>query len=495
MTAGFAKRFLKGEGAAITLENTEDVYDRFLKKIYDCPQGLDENDRLEIEKKLNEIEAVLYSVVRTKTELGRLIDYDHLRKNGFSSPQIECFIKEDDQTIKDAEAFLQTSRALGKRMFGYPVRYDEDTAIVKYLRYLEGMLPLINNCGDTYEVSNFAMNSKVAYEQPILEKMYKHVGLKLPVIKDGEYIGPWGYITSGGSESNKWGILNGLRKYPNATVYYSKAAHYSVPKSVKMNIRENGKEEVVKYVDYEIISTKNNSEKIDVAELIGKIENNWRLHKKPAVILLTWGTTKTGARDDVEEISNELKKLNVAHYIHLDAALYGGVPNNQENAPILPDMEKSGIDSVSVSLHKYIGNAVVNSVVIAKSKPVCEYVDYIGITDSTISGSRSFNTFSMLQRVKETFERKSAEEYQKNIAFFENLLKEKKVDYLREEQANIFIINKPSDQICKKFQLSVFNDNNGIQKAHIIIFDNHQENMMRELADEIASDKNCLKKS
>lgn len=116
---------------------------------------------------------------------------------------------------------------------------------------------------------------------------------------------------------------------------------------------------------------------------------------------MTWGTTKTGATDDVAEIIKRLNALNIPHYIHLDAAMYGGIPKNQINAPILPDLKNLDVDSVSVSLHKYIGSHTVNSVVISKNKPECDVVDYIGMTDTTTAGSRSFAPFSTMQRIIE----------------------------------------------------------------------------------------------
>ena len=177
-----------------------------------------------------------------------------------------------------------------------------------------------------------------------------------------------------------------------------------------------------------------------------------------------------------EEILNDLIQNNL-----------NSISKNQKDAPTLPDMETIGIDSVSISLHKYFGNTMVNSVVIARNKPVCEYVDYIGITDSTICGSRSFSPFSTLQRITETFERKSSEDYCKNIILFEKLLKENKVSYLREEKSNIFIINKPDDKICKKFQLSTFKNAQGKEKAHIIIFPHHQEDIIRELVNSLTN--------
>lgn len=239
------------------------------------------------------------------------------------------------------------------------------------------------------------------------------------------------------------------------------------------------------YVDSEAIATEQNSEKINVNELISRIKINWETNKKPAVILLTWGTTKTGAIDDVKKISRQLNNLKIDHYIHLDAAMYGGIAKNQTNAPVLPNIKKLGIDSISISLHKYFGSNNVNSIVIAKTKPEGEIVDYIGITDTTTSGSRTFSPFSTLQRIIDTLERKLPNEYIKNVEYLEKLLTQKQINYLREFNSNTFVIDKPSDSICKKYQLSNFKDNNGNDKAHIIIFLYHKQKIIKELVEDL----------
>lgn len=492
-TVSFQGKTLESKSLDAIENSLTSIFKRNLAKIKTKSLGLSVEERSGIIKKLKEIEERIKTISNIKLQLGRLLDYDDLKKDGVSSELISKYAIEDDEFIQHAEQFTDNHLKLREYMFGYPANMGADTAVMQRLRQLEANLSLINGCGDSYEIGNYSMDAKLDYEQPILNKIYAHLGLKPPEMRinevidtDGntqkvvDFIGPWGYITPGGSESNKWGITNGLRKYPNAVVYYSKAAHYSVPKAVKMNVVNNKETMSLHYVESEAISTSNNSEKINVEELISRVKSNWDSEHKPAVILLTWGTTKTGAIDDVAKISKRLKELNIDFYIHLDAAMYGGIAKNQVDAPVLPNMNELGVDSISMSLHKYFGSNGVNSIVIAKTKPTGEQVDYIGVTDSTTSGSRTFSPFSTLQRVVETLERKQPNDYNKNVLYFDNLLKEHNIAFSREENANTFIIDKPSDKICKKYQLSVFKDDNGKDKAHIIIFPYHKERIMRE---------------
>ena len=164
-----------------------------------------------------------------------------------------------------------------------------------------------------------------------------------------------------------------------------------------------------------------------------------------------------------------------------------GVAKNQINAPKVPNIEKLGIDSISVSLHKFFGNHDVKSVVISRQAPNAPKVDYIGQYDSTTAGSRTFNPFSSLQRINETLDRAMPNEYCKNVLLFESMLDSYDIKYSRAEDSNIFVIDEPSAEISKKYQLSDFEDN-GEKKSHIIIFPYHKPEKMRELVNDLSQD-------
>ena len=370
-----------------------------------CNNGLSSKERLELEKQLSKVNQNLSRLENLQLAIGRILDYDKLKQDGFSSDKIKTFIKEDDIAINNAQNYLAKNKILREYMFGYPANMTKDSAVTNYLRKKEVDLPLTNNCGDPFDSGNYLMDSK-KYEIALLNKLFEHFGLDLNKK-------PWGYITTGGSESNKWGIYNGLRKFPDGRVYYSNSAHYSVPKAVKLGFDKSDND--ITLIKHTNIPTENNSEKIDTDKLIQEIRMNWNIHRQPAIILLTLGTTKTGAVDNVEEISKVLKSEKIPHYIHLDAALYGGIAKNQLDAPKVPNVEQLGIDSVSVSLHKYFGNHDVKSVVISKEPPIASKVDYIGQVDSTTAGSRTFNPFSCLQRITESLDRKLPDEYSENL--------------------------------------------------------------------------------
>ncbi len=457
-------------------EVIDSLFDTTVDKIVNSSRGLSSEDVWMLQSELKRVELEMHRLEEKRLQLGRLIDYDKLRKDGFSGGDVRRFVLEDDVTLDKAEEFLAKNNGLRENMFGYPANMTVDSAMTKHLRKMETELPLMNNCGDPYDAGNYLLDSK-EYEKALLDKLFEHFGLD-------KASKPWGYITTGGSESNKWGIHNGLRKFPDGRVYYSAAAHYSVGKSVKIGFDQSKND--ITLIKHSEIQPRKGSEKIDTDVLLSQIRENWKTNHEPAIVLLTAGTTKTGAVDDIEFISKRLKAEKIPHYIHVDAALFGGIAHNQKNAPKGIDIAKLGIDSVSVSLHKYFGNHDVKSVVITKEPPNAPKVDYIGQYDSTTAGSRTFNPFSSLQRINETLDRKMPEEYSRNVKIFERILNEHNIKFAREENSNIFVIDQPSEYIYTKYQLSNFEDE-GEHKSHIIIFPSHKESKMVELANDLAS--------
>ena len=105
-------------------------------------------------------------------------------------------------------------------------------------------------------------------------------------------------------------------------------------------------------------------------------------------------------------------EIEVPHYIHLESTMYGGITKNQINSQISNLLNKLGeldLDSISISLHKYIGNSRVNGILLVKCQTNENYIDHIGqrdITrDITFLGSRDFPAFSTLQRIKELYKK------------------------------------------------------------------------------------------
>ena len=369
--------------------------------------------------------------------------------------------------VKEALAFYEEKQQISHYMFGYPSYQYPLSPLTQYLLTLHYNAPFANNCGDIDERGNYVMDTKD------VEK--RIVGLYAEKFGMGDKY--WGYVTSGGSESNSCGIVLAFLKHPNGILYYSQSAHYSVEKYAKL------------YRHIEIPVTENDVMDLDI--LFRQIKANFEKYGAPANLVLTHGTTKYGACDDVDSIVAFLKKEKIPYYIHVDGALFGGIPNSQKDAPLLVYAKARGIHSVSVSLHKYVGFPDVKSVFVATHKPVGQKIAYIGQTDTTVSGSRSIPAYALYNHVTEQLNETNPNLYAKNIALFERLLAERNVPYYRAPKSNIFVIDKAHDDVCKRFQLSCFDETiNGElrSKAHVIIFPSHREKEMVELA-------NALQKS
>ncbi len=361
---------------------------------------------------------------------------------------------------REAEEFYAKNGKAVKRMFGYPARHVPLSARTQYLLLMHYAAPLSNNCGDVDERGNYAMDTK-AIEKAILRLFAEKFGM-------GEEF--WGYVTSGGSESNSCGISLAFNKYPNGVLYYSAAAHYSVEKYARL----------YEHVEIPTIG----QDVMDVDALCREIQARWNKDKRPANIVLTHGTTKYGACDDVDTIVAFLRAHTIPYYIHVDAALFGGIPNNQVDAPLLLNAKARGVNSLCVSLHKYIGFPDVHSVFVSTEKPCSPKVAYIGQRDTTVSGSRSIPAFALLNHLQEQFDERPAEEYAENVRFFERLLQKANIEYYRAPLGNIFVIDAPDAETTARFQLSCFTEElegKTVDKAHAIIFPHHGKKQMTEL--------------
>ncbi len=369
---------------------------------------------------------------------------------------------------KDAQSFYQKIDGLCYRMFGYPANRTEISDTTKKLLLMHYCAPLSNNCGDINERGNYAMDSKDA-EKCIVGLFAEKFGM------GDEY---WGYVTSGGSESNSCGVSLAFRKNPDAVLYYSQSAHYSVEKYAKL-------------YEHRKIRTLG-CDVLDVNMLFSEMLYNWRVRGLAANVVLTHGTTKFGECDDIDAIVRFLIENDIPHYVHVDAALFGGVPNGQVGAPLLEDLKARGVDSVCVSLHKYIGFPDVKSVFVSVREPTGEAIEYIGQHDTTVSGSRSVCAYALYNHINEQLSIKDENSYIRNVELFENILSETGIAYYRADRSNIFVIDTPSAEVCTDYQLSTFEDvldGEVISKTHIIIFPYHKRKDMESLAQAIANNR------
>lgn len=387
---------------------------------------------------------------------------------------LDAWIQEDHAFMEEAQRFVTSFNALSATFFGYPGNLNADSPMVAYLRSLEARLFYVNNAGDPYEQGDSMLDGKL-FERKVLDLFYQKFKMNPET--------SWGYVTSGGSESNLWGIYNGFRKVKNGRLYFCRSAHYSVLKAVT-----NGSQKLLLYTIIDQTSSKD--ERIDVDKLIEAIRLNHESAQENPILLLTWGTTKMGACDDVIQITTRLRALSIPFYVHVDAAYFGGIPNNQIEAPICPSLQAMNADSVSVSFHKFFGVPNINSVVLSKDKGDGNYVSYLGHRDTTLLGSRSFPILSALQRIKEILQRSPSDTYIKNIRIFEAQLKQASLIFFRAPLSSIFVIPCPSKTLLSRYNLASFEGVTRAQSlAHLIINPFHTQKELNDLIQDLILDQ------
>ena len=232
----------------------------------------------------------------------------------------------------------------------------------------------LNNLGDPFHQTNYRGNTH-QFEREVILHFAQLMGL------DPE--DAWGYVTSGGTEGNMYGLYLARELHPDGMLYFSEEAHYSILKIARiLNMPHTT---IKRQADGEI-----NYDDLKAMMAVHK--------DRPAIILATIGTTMRGAVDDITAIQEIIDELNIEeHYIHADAALSGMIlPYVEDPQPFGFD---AGIDSISISGHKLIGAPLPCGIVLTRKhlvETLGRAVEYAGIHDTTLSGSRNGLTPLML---------------------------------------------------------------------------------------------------
>ena len=260
------------------------------------------------------------------------------------------------------DALTDRIRTSAGSQIGYPANQIHDySPLLPFMQYS------LNNVGDPFHQSNYQANTH-EFEREVIQHFASL--MRLPTDE------AWGYVTSGGTEGNLYGLYLARELHPDAMFYFSEEAHYSVLKNVRLL-----------NVPYTMVRRRDDGE-IDYQDLRDMLLVNRKL---PAVIMATIGTTMRGAVDDIPRIGAILDDLGIREsYIHADAALSGMI------LPFVPDPQPfgfdAGIDSISVSGHKLLGAPLPCGVVVTKKQyveRVGRAIECVGVHDTTISGSRN----------------------------------------------------------------------------------------------------------
>ena len=363
------------------------------------------------------------------------------------------------QTQERLNGLLRDFESLKLQQVGYPCNQNFDySALLPFLNYCP------NNVGDPFHDSNFRSNTH--------EMEREVIGLfadMMHLSRDDA----WGYVTSGGTEGNMYGLYIGREMFPDGVVYFSQDTHYSVVKILRVLKSRNI-----------MIKSQDNGE-IDYEDLYETIRIN---RDSPVIFIANIGTTMKGAVDDVGRVREILDDLAITNfYIHADAALSGMVlPFVDEPQPYGFD---AGFDSVAVSGHKMIGSPMPCGVALTKREYVgriARSIEYVGVLDTTLTGSRNAITPLMLWYA---FEQHGLDGFREIVGecisvaeYAVSRFNDSGIPAWRNRNSVTVVFPRPSEEVIRRWQLAPYED-----IAHLIAM----PHVTREIIDRVVDD--CLR--
>lgn len=327
---------------------------------------------------------------------------------------------------------------------GYPLNLAYDyTPLLNFLQFS------VLNMGDPFVDSNYGSHSR-QFEKQVLSffsDLYK--------IPEDNF---WGYVTSGGTEGNLYGIYLGREVYPDGILYLSQDSHYSVTKAARLF-----------KIEHVIVPSQPNGE-IDYEHLEVMLKQNC---DRPAIINLNIGTTMRGAIDDLDRVLEILNRVGIQdHYIHCDAALSGMLLPFLKGAPQINFTKKLG--SVSVSAYKFLGSPIPCGVVLTQKefvKKVETNIEYIGSKDTTILGARNGHTpiflWYALKMKGYAGLTKESETCIENANYLFERFKDADYPCMLNPFSTTVVFKKPPEPVVRKWQLATEKD-----WAHIVVMQN-----------------------
>ena len=270
-----------------------------------------------------------------------------------------------------------------------------------------------------------------------------------------------------------YGLYLGREIFPDGVVYFSQDTHYSVVKIMRLLKARNI-----------MIKSQANGE-IDYDDLYETIRIN---RDAPVIFMANIGTTMKGAIDDVSRVRAILKDLAVTNsYIHADAALSGMIlPFVEEPQPYGFDV---GFDSVAISGHKMIGSPLPCGIALTRREYVARVarsIEYVGVLDTTLTGSRSAITPLMMWYA---FERHGLDGFKRIVAgcldnaeYAVTRFRDSGIPAWRNRNSVTVVFPKPSAEVILKWQIAPYED-----IGHMLTM----PHITRETIDAVVDD--CLK--
>jgi len=180
-----------------------------------------------------------------------------------------------------------------------------------------------------------------------------------------------GFFTTGSTMGNRVGILAALAHCPSGFVYFSSASHYSIKKCVYDNDELTGRRDPDGRPRFGEIPTDDYGHMLP-QELVRQVEKDMAFCQAQGrpyqiILLANIGTTFTGAVDNLTELRQALRRINMnPDYIHVDGALDLGFSSDSVTlgpSGSLTKEDRPVVQGITVSHHKVYGIMVSGEVI------------------------------------------------------------------------------------------------------------------------------------
>ena len=306
----------------------------------------------------------------------------------------------------------------------------------------------------------------------------------------------WGFLSHSGTDSNMHGMYMGrtLLKARTGRIpkcYFTRESHYSI-----QILRD--------LLGLEAVCVETSPDGgMDPEALERKLAEH---RDSPALVVATLGTTFKGAIDPVDRLREVLQ--DTAHYLHLDAALFGGYLAHTSRAHEVKYRDANNpsakrYDSIAVSCHKFFGFPSPAGLFITAKTVYDEFnvlysrihdPEYIGHVPGTITCSRDavkpaeFYFFSSPEALS-----RQAEDAKAILRNTDYLLEEMRANFPQlmpvraNPVSNTLYFRKPGDRVVRKYYLATMHLETGGRKqdyAHVVVMPHADRALLSEfLAD------------